>query len=99
MRAAIERFDLEDDDSEVLYDISILDYETGMNHGVKVIDAIYSCIDHQCYSYRVLLAIYQVIPVHWWGSHSPSGQRVSTRVPWQRWSYRRTWARPCSTGT
>jgi len=35
VRAAIERFDLEDDDSEVLYDISILDYETGMNHGVK----------------------------------------------------------------
>jgi len=35
VRAAIERFDLEDDDCEVLYDISILDYETGMNHGVK----------------------------------------------------------------
>jgi len=35
VRAAIERFDLEEDDSDVLYDISVLDYETGMNHGVK----------------------------------------------------------------
>ena len=36
VRVAIENFNLDEDDSDALYDISILDYETGMNHSVKV---------------------------------------------------------------
>ena len=31
-----ENFNLDEDDCDALYDISILDYETGMNHSVKV---------------------------------------------------------------
>jgi len=35
VRVAIESFSLEDEDSDGLYDITILDYETGINHSVK----------------------------------------------------------------
>jgi hypothetical protein len=36
VRVAIENFSLDEDDCDALYDIFILDYETGMNHSVKV---------------------------------------------------------------
>jgi len=39
VRVAIESFNLEEDDCDALYDISILDYETGMNHSIKGVSA------------------------------------------------------------
>jgi len=38
VRVALENFSLEEDDSDVLYDVAIMDYETGMNHSVKAVE-------------------------------------------------------------
>jgi len=35
VRVAIENFNLDEDDCDALYDIAIMDYETGINHSVK----------------------------------------------------------------
>eukprot|EP00092_Neocalanus_flemingeri_P084557 GFUD01106246.1.p1 GENE.GFUD01106246.1~~GFUD01106246.1.p1 ORF type:complete len:260 (+),score=73.14 GFUD01106246.1:47-826(+) len=35
VRAVIENFSIEDEDCDALYDLAIMDYETGINHSVK----------------------------------------------------------------
>jgi len=38
VRVALENFSLEEDDFDALYDVAIMDYETGMNHSVKGVE-------------------------------------------------------------
>ena len=53
IRVAIENFELDEDDFDALYDISILDYETGLNHSIKVILPISFEQNKFCDNYRV----------------------------------------------